>query len=86
MKFSFEFRNLLGTAYKKGNVHFTADGNCLLSPVGSRITVYDLKNCVTKTLPFQNKKNIARIALLPNSDQVLLSVDEGIPPRAFQFS
>jgi periodic tryptophan protein 2 len=39
---NFEFSNLCGTVYKGGNVLFTPDGNCLLSPVGNRITVFDL--------------------------------------------
>jgi hypothetical protein len=38
----FGFTNLCGTVYKAGNVVFTPDGNTLLSPVGNRITVFDL--------------------------------------------
>jgi hypothetical protein len=38
----FDFTNLCGTVYKCGNVAFTPDGNCLLSPVGNRITMFDL--------------------------------------------
>lgn len=37
-----QFSNLLGTVYCKGNILFTPDGTCLLSPVGNRITVFDL--------------------------------------------
>jgi periodic tryptophan protein 2 len=37
-----QFSNLLGTVYRKGNLLFTPDGNCLLSPVGNRVTVFDL--------------------------------------------
>ena len=37
-----QFSNLLGTVYRKGNLLFTPDGTCLLSPVGNRITVFDL--------------------------------------------
>ena len=37
-----QFSNLLGTVYCKGNLIFTPDGTCLLSPVGNRVTVFDL--------------------------------------------
>jgi len=37
-----QFSNLCGSVYRKGNVLFTPDGNSLLSPVGNRITVFDL--------------------------------------------
>lgn len=39
----FQFSNLLGTIYHKGNALFTADGNSVISPVGNRLTIYDLK-------------------------------------------
>ena len=37
-----QFANQCGVVYKGGNVVFSADGNCLLSPVGNRVTVFDL--------------------------------------------
>jgi hypothetical protein len=42
MKFSYKFSNLCGTVYKQGNVLFTPDGNSVLSPVGNRISIFDL--------------------------------------------
>lgn len=39
----FQFNNLLGTVYRKGNLVFSNDGNSIISPVGNRITIYDLK-------------------------------------------
>jgi hypothetical protein len=45
---NFGFSNLCGTVYKSGNVVFTPDGNSLLSPVGNRITVFDLIECVLR--------------------------------------
>jgi periodic tryptophan protein 2 len=41
--FSFQFSNLLGTVYRCGDLHFTCDGNSVISPVGNRVTVFDLK-------------------------------------------
>lgn len=104
---SFRFSNLCGTVYKQGNVVFTPDGNSVISPVGNRVSVFDLVKSVqslslsihpftqgadchhfprsnkSRTLAFENRKNIARIALSPDAT-VLISVDEGahsvLPP------
>ena len=42
MKANFTFHNLCGTVYRQGNVVFTPDGNSVLSPVGNRVSVFDL--------------------------------------------
>ncbi|KAI9844594.1 MAG: hypothetical protein M1838_002103 [Thelocarpon superellum] len=75
MKTGFKFSNLLGTVYCRGNLLFTPDGTCLLSPVGNRVTIFDLVNDKSHTLPFAHRKNIARIGLTPRGN-LLLSVDE----------
>ncbi|BCS27640.1 snoRNA-binding rRNA-processing protein PWP2 [Aspergillus puulaauensis] len=75
MKTDFKFSNLLGTVYRKGNLLFTPDGNCLLSPVGNRVTVFDLVNNTSHTLPFAHRTNIDRLDLTPRGN-ILLSVDE----------
>ncbi|KAJ3056133.1 hypothetical protein HK097_007965 [Rhizophlyctis rosea] len=75
MKLDFKFSNLCGTVYKKGNVVFTPDGNSIISPVGNRVTVFDLVNNKSHTLPFENKKDIHRLALSPNG-ALLITVDE----------
>jgi len=33
---------LYGVAHTKGNVLYTSDGNKLISPVGNRVSVFDL--------------------------------------------
>jgi periodic tryptophan protein 2 len=43
MKFSYKFNNLLGTVYRKGDLLFTPDGNSVISPVGNRLSIFDLK-------------------------------------------
>ena len=68
----------------------------MLSPVGNRVSVFDLVKSVTVlcyacarsqltrsfhsnksfTFPFQNRKNIAALALSPNGT-ILITVDEG---------
>ncbi|KAJ8610143.1 hypothetical protein MRB53_038750 [Persea americana] len=63
------------SVYRKGNLVYTADGNNLLSPVSNRVTVFDLVQNKSHTLPFAHRTNITQIALHPN-DQLLLTVDE----------
>ena len=38
----YRFANLCGTVYRQGDVLFTPDGNSVISPVGNRISVFDL--------------------------------------------
>lgn len=45
-RLGYKFSNLCGTVYKGGNLVFTPDGNTLLSPVGNRITAFELVSCV----------------------------------------
>lgn len=40
---SSQFSGLLGTVYRRGNLSFTRDGSSLVSPVGNRISLFDLK-------------------------------------------
>ncbi|KAJ5573749.1 uncharacterized protein N7459_008176 [Penicillium hispanicum] len=75
MKTDFKFSNLLGTVYRKGNLLFTPDGTCLLSPVGNRVTVFDLVQNASYTLPFAHRTNIDRLDLSPRGN-LLLTVDE----------
>ncbi|RKO96373.1 tricorn protease domain 2-containing protein, partial [Caulochytrium protostelioides] len=70
-----KFSNLCGTVYRQGNLVYTSDGNRLISPVGNRVTVFDLVQNVSYTLPFETRRNIRRVALSPN-DALLLVVDE----------
>jgi periodic tryptophan protein 2 len=74
MKTDFEFSNLLGTVYGSGNLVFTPDGTCLLSPVGNRVTIFDLVKDKSTTLPFTHRTPISRLAIHPNG-QLLLSAD-----------
>jgi periodic tryptophan protein 2 len=43
--------------------------------VGNRVTVFDLENSKSVTLPFENGRNISCVALSPNG-KVLITVDE----------
>ena len=41
---------------RAGNVTFTPDGNSLISPVGNRVTVFNLASSTSVTLPFEHVK------------------------------
>ncbi|ODA78384.1 hypothetical protein RJ55_05765 [Drechmeria coniospora] len=75
MKTDFKFSNLLGTVYCQGNLLFSPDGTHLFSPVGNRVTVFDLVENKSYTLPFAHRKNISRLGLTPRGN-ILLTVDE----------
>ncbi|KAL8943682.1 MAG: hypothetical protein Q9216_000881 [Gyalolechia sp. 2 TL-2023] len=75
MKTDFKFSNLLGTVYCKGNLVFTPDGNSLLSPVGNRVSVFDLSQNSSYTLPLSHRRNISCLALAPDG-KLLLTVDD----------
>ncbi|EPE05069.1 periodic tryptophan protein 2 [Ophiostoma piceae UAMH 11346] len=75
MKTDFKFSNLLGTVYCKGNLLFSPDGTHLYSPVGNRVTVFDLVNNKSYTLPFAHRTNISQLGLTPRGN-LLLTVDE----------
>ncbi|KAG8928017.1 hypothetical protein FRC00_001884, partial [Tulasnella sp. 408] len=69
------FSNLCGTVYRQGNIVFTPDGSSVLSPVGNRVSVFDLVNNKSRTFAFENRHNISAIALSPDAN-ILVSVDE----------
>ncbi|KAB1283819.1 Periodic tryptophan protein 2-like protein [Camelus dromedarius] len=70
------FSNLLGTVYRCGNLNFTCDGNSVISPVGNRVTVFDLKNNKSDTLPLATRYNVKCVGLSPDG-RLAIIVDEG---------
>ncbi|CAG0879297.1 unnamed protein product, partial [Cyprideis torosa] len=75
MKFS--FRNLLGTVYHSGNLAFTSDGFNLFSPVGNKVSVFDLKSNLSETLPVESRFNITALALSPSGTLLVTANEEG---------
>jgi periodic tryptophan protein 2 len=63
--------------YNSGNLKFTND-DMLLSPVGNKLSCFDLKNGVTSTLPIENRSNIAHTDISPDN-RTLITVDKGKP-------
>ncbi|AAS50422.1 AAR057Wp [Eremothecium gossypii ATCC 10895] len=74
MKSDFKFSNLLGTVYRQGNVVFSEDGTLLFSPVGNRVSVFDLIGNKSFTFEYEHRRNIARIDVNAQGT-LLLSVD-----------
>lgn len=66
---------MLGTIYKKGNIIFTPDGNSVISPVGNKITIYDLKSNKSTTLALESKFNYTSLDISPNGC-LLVAVNE----------
>ncbi|XP_063413018.1 periodic tryptophan protein 2 homolog [Mytilus trossulus] len=77
MKFAYKFSNLLGSVYRKGNVLFTPDGNSVISPVGNRISIFDLRNNKSETLPIETQMNITCMALSPDGYTLIVVNDSG---------
>ncbi|XP_066592091.1 periodic tryptophan protein 2 homolog [Prorops nasuta] len=77
MKFSYKFSNLLGTVYRKGNLLFSPDGNSVISPVGNRISIFDLKNNKSMTLPVESDFNYTAIDISPNGSFLIAINEEG---------
>ncbi len=74
MKLGYRLNRICGNVFENGNITFTADGNSLISPVGNRVTIIDLVNHSSTTMPIETAKNIKRVAVSHNS-RFLICVD-----------
>jgi len=83
MQTNFEFQNLLGVVYKRGNLLFTPDGNSLISPIGGRVSVFDLVNNRTYTFPFEMQSDITGLGLSPDGNQLFVAA--GVSGRVVYF-
>ncbi|TRY72244.1 hypothetical protein TCAL_08454 [Tigriopus californicus] len=78
MKFNFQFNNLLGTVYRQGDLVFSSDGNILFSPVGNKISLFDLRHHKSQTLePDDSRSNISALDVSPDGCTLLAGNDEG---------
>ncbi|KAM9767046.1 PWP2 small subunit processome component [Menidia menidia] len=77
MKFAYRFSNLLGAVYRQGNLNFSKDGNAVISPVGNRISIFDLKNNTSETLPVSTTKNITCVGLSPDASLAVVVDEDG---------
>ncbi|XP_070546732.1 periodic tryptophan protein 2 homolog [Ptychodera flava] len=76
-KFSFKFSNLLGAVYRKGNLNFSKDGDTVISPVGNRVSMFDLKNNKSETLPIEAKTNVTCVAMAPDGKTMIVADEQG---------
>ena len=77
MKFHYRFSNLLGTVYRRGNLLFAPDGTTIISPVGNKLSVYDLKSHTSVTLPIESRSDFTTLSLSPNGIILLAANAEG---------
>lgn len=77
MNFNYQFSNLLGTVYRRGNLIFSPDGNTLFSPVGNKITAFDLKTHKSETLNVEARFDYTTLALSPNGVLLLAANSDG---------
>ncbi|XP_035733871.1 periodic tryptophan protein 2 homolog [Vespa mandarinia] len=75
MKFAYKFSNILGTVYRKGDLIFSPDGSSVISPVGNKISIFDLKNNKSLTLPIESKYNYTAIDISPDG-YLLIAINE----------
>jgi periodic tryptophan protein 2 len=62
MSFEYSFSNLLGVAFTVGDVCF-ASKNQLLTPVGHRLSCFDLEEHASRTMAFETKHALRRVAV-----------------------
>jgi periodic tryptophan protein 2 len=74
MNLSYRLKRVCGEVFSNGNIIFTPDGNSIISPVGNRVTYFDLVEQSSTTLPFENRKNIKKCAI-SNNGRFLITVD-----------
>ena len=77
MNFNYQFCNLLGTVYRRGNLIFSPDGNTLFSPVGNKISAFDLKTHKSQTLNIEGRFDYTTLALSPNGVLLLAANEDG---------
>ncbi|VDL84841.1 unnamed protein product [Nippostrongylus brasiliensis] len=77
MDLNFRFSNLIGSVYRNGDVIFSPDGNSVISPIGNKISIFDLKNNVSRTLCFDCIYNIVAVALNSTGSHMLVSNEGG---------
>ncbi|KAJ1650914.1 U3 snoRNP protein [Dispira simplex] len=73
-----QFSNLCGTVYTKGTLAFTPDGNRLATPVGNRVTLFDLVNNKTETLPIPSSCDISGVTISPNGNLLIAVNSQGM--------
>ena len=74
-KFNYKFRRLIGACYSGGNTVFSRSGDVLLSPVGNRVTEFDLLNCTARTVDVELRSSVRCVAVT-SDDRIMIAIDE----------
>lgn len=74
MSIDFRLANILGTVYSSGTPVFTADGKTVLSPVGNRVSSFDLIENKSFTFQYEHRKPVSHICVNA-AESLMLSVD-----------
>ncbi|MFH4977039.1 hypothetical protein AB6A40_003748 [Gnathostoma spinigerum] len=77
MNVDFQFSSLIGSTYKNGNVLFSVDGNSVLSPVGNKVSLFDLKSDIASTIDVESSFSIKVIALNPTGSHLFVVNEVG---------
>jgi len=78
MHTDYEFSNVLGGAYSDGNLQFTADGLSLVSPMGNRVSLYDLPQNRNAALAFEAPHNVVLVDISKEEDLLVLADDDAM--------
>lgn len=77
MDTNFKLSNYIGTVYRDGQVAFSNDGFSVISPIGNKLSIFDLKNNVSKTLDIECKFNIKKVSISPSGFHLLAADERG---------
>lgn len=73
---NYKFTNLFGVTYNSGNIQFSCNNPDLLySPIGNKVTVFDIKNGGSQTLDIEARSNIHLIDITKKSLLVAIDVN-----------
>ncbi|CAG2163425.1 unnamed protein product [Oppiella nova] len=73
MKLSYRLGQVLGSVYSSGTLEFVPSGDRLVSPVGNKLVMYDLKSGKSEALAVEVEYNVMNVCLSPNGSLLLVS-------------
>ena len=78
MKLNFRFKNLLGTVYGGGDLIFGPEGDRVFSPVGNKVSVFNLREHRSMTLGgVEGRFNYNTMALSPDGVILVAANEDG---------
>ncbi|KAK6739639.1 hypothetical protein RB195_008250 [Necator americanus] len=77
MDLNYRFSNLIGSVYRNGDVIFSPDGSSVISPVGNKVSVFDLRNNISRTLSLECMHNISAVTINNTGSHMVVSNEGG---------